>query len=96
MAIRADCTGPGEGTQERLLELLGNEGLRRAVTVVRLLVAHLSLSWSAAAAKDAAEERRMRTMLAACDARIWGANLWAYRCYLAEDDPPLTSRTVRM
>jgi len=43
--VGAGCAGPGEVTQERLLELFGNDGLRRAMTVVRFLVAHLSLSW---------------------------------------------------
>jgi len=79
-----------------VLELLGNEGLRRAMTVVRFLVAHLSLSWSVEAAEDAAEGRRIGAVMAARDGRPWATDLRAYRRYLAEDDPPLTPKTVRM
>lgn len=95
-AIGAGCAGPGEVTQDRLLELLGNEGLRRAMTVVRFMVAHLSLSWSAAAAEDAAEGRRIGAVMAACDGRPWAADLRAYRAHLAADEPPLKPKTVRM
>lgn len=95
-AIGAGCAGPGEVTQGRLLELLGNEGLRRAMTVVRFLVAHLSLSWSAAAAEDAAEGRRIGAVMAAHAGRPWAADLQAYRQYLAEGDRTLTPKTVRM
>lgn len=38
-AVGAGCAGPEEVTQVRLLALLGNEGLRRMVLVVRFLAA---------------------------------------------------------
>jgi len=95
-AIGAGCAGPGEVTQERLLELLGNEGLRRAMTVVRFLVAHLSLSWSATAAVDAAEGRRIGAVMAAHAGRPWEPDLQAYRRHLAQGARTLTLRTVRM
>jgi hypothetical protein len=94
-AIGAGCAGPEEVTQERLLELLGNEGLRRAMTVVRFLVAHLSLTWSAGTAEEAAEGRRIRAVLAACDGRPWTAGFRAYHRHLAEHDPPLAPKTIR-
>ena len=96
IAIGAGCAGPGEVTQDRLLEVFGNEGLRRAMTVVRYLVAHLSLSWSAAAAEDAAEGRRIGAVMTAHAGRPWAADLQAYRRHLAQEDRTLTLKTVRM
>lgn len=93
--VGAGCAGPGEVTQERLLELFGNEGLRRAITVVRFLVTNLSLSWSAAVPSDTAEGRRIEAVMAACDGRPWAADLRAYRRHLTESEPPLTLKTVR-
>ena len=95
-AIGAGCGGPGEVTQGRLLELFGNEGLRRAMTVVRFLVAYLSLSWSAEAAGDAAEGRRIGAVMAAHAGRPWAADLQAYRRHLAQGDRTLTLKTVRV
>ena len=94
--IGAGCAGRGQVTQGRLLELFGNEGLRRATTVVRFLVAHLSLPWDAGAAGDAAEGRRIGAVMAAHAGRPWAADLRAFRLHLAGDDPPLALKTVRM
>ena len=95
-AIGAGCAGPGEVTQARLLDLFGNEGLRRATTPVRFLVAHLSLPWDAEVAGNAAEGRRIGAVMAAHAGRTWAADLQAYRRHLAQGDGTLSPKTVRM
>ncbi len=93
-AIGAGCAGPEEVTQARLLALLGNEGLRRMVLVVRFLAARLKLDWSPAAASDAAEARRIEALLAAHAERTWAADLAAYREHLKGCSiRPVTVRT---
>ncbi len=91
--VGAGCAGPEEVTQVRLLALLGNEGLRRMVLVVRFLAMHLKLDWSPAAASDAAEARRIGTLLTAHAERGWAADLAAYRAHLKGCNVRL--RTVR-
>ena len=51
--------------QARLLELFGNEGLRRAMTVVWFLVTHPALAWDHAKADAAVEVRRIGAVMAA-------------------------------
>ena len=92
--IGAGCAGPGEVTQARLLALLGNEGMRREVLVVRFLAGHLGLAWDSATAEDAAERRRIEATLAAAAGRPWAADLRAYHDHVAADD--VRPKTVRV
>ena len=91
--IGAGCAGPGEVTQARLLALLGNEGMRRNVLVVRFLAGRLGLTWDPATAEDAAERQRIEAKLDEHAGRPWGADLRAYHAHLAADDVrPKTTR----
>lgn len=93
-AVGAGCAGPGEVTQARLLALLGNEGMRREVLVVRFLAGRLGLAWDPATAEDVAERRRIGAKLAEHAGRPWGADLRAYHDHLAADD--VRPKTVRV
>lgn len=94
IVIGTGCAGPEEVTQARLLALLGNEGMRRNLLVVRFLAEHLALSWDPAIAEDAAERRRIEATLAANAGQPWASDLRAYHAYLAADD--IRSKTVRV
>jgi len=93
-AIGEGCAGPGDITQTRLLALLGNEGMRRNLLVIRFLAGHLRLAWDPAAAEDATERRRIEATLAANAEQPWAADLRAYHAHLAADDVQL--KTVRV
>lgn len=92
-AIGKGCAGPGEITQTRLLALLGNEGMRRNLLIMRFLAGHLALAWDPATAEDAAEQRRIEATLAANAEQPWAGDLRAYHAHLAADDIRL--KTVR-
>ena len=93
-AIGESCADRSEVSQERLLALLGAEGLRRNHLVVRFLARRLVLDWSPQRAEAFVEAGRIEAVLAAADGRPWGGALQAYHGHLALDDA-LQFKTVR-
>lgn len=93
-AIGEGCAGPAEIGQERLLALLGAEGLRRNHLVVRFLAQRLSLEWTPEQAEAFVEAKRAEAVVAASDGRPWGAALRTYRDHLVRGGA-LRPRTVR-
>ena len=93
-AIGGGCADRSEVSQERLLALLGAEGLRRNQLVVRFLAGRLALDWSPQRAEAFVEAGRIGAVLAATDGQPWGPALRAYRDHLALDST-LHPGTVR-
>ena len=77
------CAGIGEITQQRLLDLFGAEGMRRADLPVRFLVGHLSLAWEVDAGATNSDRQRIAGTRAAVRDQPWLADLDAFREHLA-------------
>lgn len=93
-AIGEGCADPMEISQERLLALLGAEGLRRNHLIVRFLTQRLLLQWTPEQTDAFVEARRVEAILAASDRRPWGAGLRVYRDHLVLDGR-LRPKTIR-
>jgi hypothetical protein len=93
--IGEGCADPAEIGQERLLALLGAEGLRRNHLVVRFLVERLSLSWDPGIAEAVLERGRIGAVLAACAGEPWVPAIQGYHDHLWRARP-LQPKTVRV
>ncbi len=81
--LEGECGGIQEITQQRLLDLFGAEGLRRADLPVRFIVGRLALAWDAEGGVVNSDRRRIAVTLAAARAQSWSSDLEAYRKHLA-------------
>ncbi len=93
--LECACAGIQEITQQRLLDLFGAEGLRRADLPVRFLVERLALAWDAEGGAVNSDRRRIAVTEAAARAQPWSGDLEAYRKHLAAGRE-IKSATARM
>ncbi len=93
--LEGECNGIQEITQQRLLDLFGAEGLRRADLPVRFIVERLALAWDAEGGAVNSDRRRIAVTVAAARAQPWSGDLEAYRKHLATGRE-IKSATARM
>lgn len=89
-----ECTAPRQVTQERLLEIFGADGLRRAMKVVGFLATALQLDWSAAVQEDTVERARIEERLTRHREEAWAGLLCRYSDAL--HGRGVSQKTVRM
>ena len=81
--LDAQCAGTRELSQQRLLDVFGAEGLRRAMRPVRFLAGHLALPWDRDDGVADSDRRRVAATSAAAHGQSWAGDLAAYERHLA-------------
>ncbi len=81
--LDAQCMGTHELSQQRLLDVFGTEGLRRAMRPVRFLACQLALPWDGDDGMADSDRRRVAATSAAAHGQTWAEDLAAYERHLA-------------